>query len=606
MARVYPIRRMPRGFGAFDYDIPQDMTIARGDMVAIPFRASLVYGIVHEVLPATKSSYARKPLGQRVEGISLTAQEMLFFESLAQDVAQSVSSVLDAALPTPPKRASTRFFVPPAQTLTLPKSEAPIIVEIAKRLTASSHAFVMSPDLRRSASVISAYADMNCGRVMTVITPTIQDAVSLASCLHHHRPLLLTGEETPASRYRLWREWREKKNGLLIGTRLALLHTHPDLATVFLVRSGHEQHKQTDRNPRYDARRLALQLFEQSRVSLFFLDAIPLTEDGKIFSRAEVMDLFEKPETHVLPLTSSSHEPHPLLAYQTVEIMERLIQEGKRLLCVYNKKGVSRQLLCQDCGYDFLCETCRRPRVPYEQTLRCPLCLGMRPMPMSCPSCKGTHLQPKGFGNRALEATLQKLFPHVSIARIDRETETPRMEATILLVTDYYLERFFDPFRPPSFGGVIKLDTDLWSSSPSFHATDEAMRSLEEWRGVARACRATFMAQTRHPETVEAWLSHPYQTHQKELAARQLFGHPPFQRWMRIDYRSDKHQNSEQALADLQKSLQRLAKDTRVFKRKNGAQTFLELCCPFSSTPSLLSFLATLPDAYIIDTNTLF
>jgi len=606
MARIYPIQRMPRTFGIFDYDVPEDMSVARGDMVSVPFRKAVICGVVKEVLPATKSSYARKPIQAKVEDLHLAEQEITFFEFLARDLAQSVPSVLDAALPTPPKRTSSRFFAPVAEALMIPKSEAPIIMEIAGRLGSASRAFVMSPDLRRSASIIAAYAGSQEKRVITVIAPTVQDATRLAAHLHHLSPLLLTGEETNASRYRLWRQWRAQTSGILIGTRLALLHTHPDLSTIFLVRSGHDQHKQSDRNPRYDARQIALQLAEQSHISLYFLDTIPLVDDLEIFSRADIIDLFEKPETRVIPLTRSQHQPHPLLAYQTSEMIEGALQQGKQILCVYNKKGVSRQLLCQDCGYDFLCDKCLRPCVPYEQTIRCPVCLSTRPMPMNCPSCKSIHLQPKGFGNRALVHALKSLFPSASVARVDSDEPSPDLQASLLLVTDYYLEHFFDAFHPPTLGCVVKLDTDLLLTSPSFRATEQTMRSLEDWRGVARACHATFVAQTRHPDMVEEWLSHPYRAHQKEQTFRKMFGHPPYQRWMKVEYRTVKDQDREQALLDLQKSLRRLDPAPQIFKRKKGTQSSLEVCCPLSLVPAVLSLFSTLPDAYIIDTNPVF
>ncbi|HBK33694.1 TPA: hypothetical protein DDZ06_01615 [Candidatus Uhrbacteria bacterium] len=606
VARIYPIQRMPRTFGIFDYDVPEGMSVTRGDVVMIPFRKTMICGVIAEIIQATKSSYARKPIRTKIENLHLSQNEIAFFEFLAHDLAQSVPSVLDAALPTPPKRISSRGLTLPSEPLLIPKSEAPIVMEIAKRLATTSQAFVMSPDLRRSASIIAAYAGSQTKRVITVIAPTIKDATLLASHLHHLSPLLLTGEETNASRYRLWSAWRAQTSGMLIGTRLALLHTHPDLSTIFLVRSGHEQHKQSHRNPRYDARQITLQFAKQSHISLYFLDTIPLVDDLEIFSRADVIDLFEKPETRIISLTRSPHQPHPLLAYQTSELMEEMLRQGKQILCVYNKKGMSRQLLCQDCGYDFLCDKCLRPCVPYEQTLHCPVCLSTRPIPMSCPSCKGVRLQPKGFGNRALVQVLKSLFPAATVTRVDSDEPSPAMNASLLLVTDYYLEHFFDAFHPPALGCVIKLDTDLLLTSPSFRATEQAMRSLEDWRGIARACKATFIAQTRHSELMEEWLSHPYRVHQKERSFRLMFGHPPFERWMKVEYKTAKDQNREQALLELQKSLRCLDPAPHIIKRKKGVQFYLEVCCPLSSVPSVLSIFSKLPDAYIIDTNPLF
>ena len=83
--------------------------------------------------------------------------------------------------------------------------------------------------------------------------------------------------------------------GVLIGTRLAALLPHPNLETIFLVRSSHSNHQQADQNPRYDSRRLA----ELSGANIVNLDVLPGLEDLSF----PVIDLFNKPETELVWLS---------------------------------------------------------------------------------------------------------------------------------------------------------------------------------------------------------------------------------------------------------------------------------------------------------------
>ena len=113
--------------------------------------------MVRQVKDKPPRGITLKEIGLVRNDIGIREEELSFFERLAHDLAQSISSVLYAALPTPPirpsrGRASDLAWLP----LPLPSSEAEHVLRIVQTLAARGQAFVQTPDLRRAAAVILA------------------------------------------------------------------------------------------------------------------------------------------------------------------------------------------------------------------------------------------------------------------------------------------------------------------------------------------------------------------------------------------------------------------------------------------------------------------
>ncbi|HBK34459.1 MAG: Primosomal protein N' [Candidatus Uhrbacteria bacterium GW2011_GWE2_40_58] len=606
IAQIYPLKRMPRSIGMFDYDVPEGMSLLRGSVVKIPFRNSVIVGIVGSINTTPSSPYKRKEILSKLQTFHLSNKELIFFEELAMNLAQSVSSLLYTSLPTIPKRENTGTIRKESgsNTLTVRSSESHALVEIIDNLQKRKKAFVLCPDLRRSAAVIAASLQEDPERVVNVITPTVHDAELLAQALAHLQPFVITGAERQSVRYQTWLAWRSQKKGVLIGTRICALLTHPHLNTVFLVRSSHPQHKQQDRNPRFDTRQTTQLLSKLFECKLFFLDVLPRVDDLSLFARADILHPFENPPTQVVSLTQERPTaPHPMIGYTTYQHMEKTLTSGKRVVCIYNKKGVSRRLRCQDCQESILCPSCHGSLVVYEQSIHCHRCGYAQVIPSSCPHCKGKNVLQKGFGNRSIAKVLQNFFPNKSLCIIDKEKTIPNLEADILLVTNFYLETHFSPFSPPALGLVVQLDADLALYEPSYRSIENTMLALEDCRGFARACQASVIFQTESPDLIESLLQHPYEAHLAEQEMRRLYHHPPFRRFIQISYRSDDLEKNLQKLKSLEQQIKKILPSVSFQIKNQENQLRLDIGVDFSEEKRILEIFAQLEDQYIIDTS---
>lgn len=505
-AEVYPLKRMPRRFRAFDYSVPDGLEARRGDFVSVPLRGFAVPGVVSRVKDLPPEGIATKPIA-RTLGASLSERELDAYEKMAADLAQSPSSLLRAVLPVPPKRERMADEgAVPAPTLRVRAEDAPDVAESARFVRDHPACFVRSPDLRHAAAVIATYRRA-CPGPVRIAAPNVRDARMLHAALGGS---VVTGEETNNARFAAWQAFRGTKDGLLVGTRLVSMLEHADGSTLFVVRSGHENHRQADRNPRYDARRAALQ-WARSGGKAAFLDALPRADDLHAFAGAVRCPPGEAPR--VIDMAARGAWVHPFVSPAALTAVQEATEAGERVLLAFNRKGMARAMVCRDCGWS----------VPLS---------GAEP-PRWCDSCHSSDVEARGFGTRSIAKAFQGAFPGISVA-VCEKGEAPQA-AGIVVATTHYLENAFDPFAPEPFALVADLDADAALADRSWRAMERALLVSARWAAVARAARCPFLLQTMRPEPFVRAFHDPVAAMAEELETRRAYGLEPFVRWITVD-----------------------------------------------------------------------
>jgi primosomal protein N' len=538
IAEVYPIARLPRRFGVFDYLIPDGMELRRGDTVRVPFRGFERLGIVANVKAEAAVAKVR-PIVAKVDGWRLAAEEVGMYETLAAELCQSVGAMLHASLPVAAKRGSPSAPRPSRGIpLTIPADEAASVGDTASKALGEPRAFVFASDLRRACAIVSRLLAGRNGATL-VLCPNSHDARLAAAALHTHKPIVLDGDETAGSRHAAYMAFRNDSKALLVTTRLGALFGHPKLERIFVLRSGHENHKQADRNPRYDARRVASMLADKYDAGLTFLDVSPRADDLfalKPFGSAPAT------ETTLVSLAEEvAGKSHKQISLTVESRVAEALEAEKRVLLAYNRKTAKYK-----------------------------------------------------FGNRAVAVTVENLFPGVKAEICDRDSAPPSRDAQVVVATSHYLENLFDPFRPDGFGLVVLLDADAPLIDAGFRATENAFRRLEEWRGVAHACRAPFLVQTKTPDLFRPYLADPVAAMRQELENRRAYGFPPFGRLIRLRVRGD----GERAFAAVVDELK--AAGIEVGREEPGKAFAI---VPEAKAAEGLAILCRAPDAVVIDSD---
>lgn len=116
-------------------------------------------------------------------------------------------------------------------------------------------------------------------------------------------------------------------------------------------------------------------------------------------------------------LVDMNHQPkHCTIAPPLLEAIGQRIARGEQSLIFLNRRGYAPVLACHDCGWKSECPHCSAYRVFHkiDRTLRCHHCGFTERVPRACPGCGNVDIAPLGKGTERLEEHLADLLAGVS------------------------------------------------------------------------------------------------------------------------------------------------------------------------------------------------
>ncbi len=389
---------------------------------------------------------------------------------------------------------------------------------------------------------------------------------------------------TPAQRLKGWLAAHSGQARLVLGTRMAVFASMPNLRLIVVDEEHDPSYKQQE-GARYSARDLAVYRARLETTAareatsagartcrVLLGSATPSLESWQatIVGRYQRLDMEERigagqPSgeavhlaNHGLPTVrrvDMNHQPRncviapPLLA----AIGER-VARGEQSMIFLNRRGYAPVLACHDCDWKSDCPHCSAYRVFHkiDRTLRCHHCGFTERVPRACPSCGNIDIAPVGRGTERLEEHLAELLAGVTrpdgepvrIARIDAdstrlkgalESQLARVHAgeVDLLVGTQMIAKGHD-FRHITLVAAVHTDSALFSSD--FRAPERLFSLLMQAAGRAgrdarHSAASEMWVQTFHPDhpLFEALKRHDYPAFAaQQLEERQAAGLAPF------------------------------------------------------------------------------
>jgi primosomal protein N' (replication factor Y) len=353
-----------------------------------------------------------------------------------------------------------------------------------------------------------------------------------------------------------WREWRRVREGrvrIVVGPRSALFAPLDDLGLI-VVDEEHDGAYKQEEAPRYHARDLALVLAQRLAVPALLCSATPSGEAFSLVERdlATRLDLTTRvaggtlPEVELVDLRGEPPEPgeqgHTLFSRRLRETVAETLERNEQVILLMQRRGWAPVLLCRDCGHRVECPSCSVSLVVHRRSgdLRCHYCGFHRTVPDHCSECSGDLLDAVGAGTEKVNHHLQRLFPGVRAAILDRDTVRRRSgleevlgafaagEAQVLVGTQMVAKGHH--FPRVTLTGVISADALL--GLPDFRAGERTFQLLTQVAGRAgRGDRpGRVIIQTYYPEhaavrhacqhDVDAFLA-------EEMVFRSAFHYPP-------------------------------------------------------------------------------
>ncbi len=514
MERIYeiaPIRALPRHRDRFDYLGPEKLI--PGLVLAIPFRGSRTLGVVLGEKQKSEIQLTRlSSLGPSIVHGQLTERQLSLAKWMAQEYHTSLGQVLKSFLLTTKELPST-----------LPNERDPSGPKKSK-LSFTEYLYVdqrnqlllatINKDLQQKRRVICLFPERS---VLESFFTTLPSQLKRSSVVIHGS---LPGPTHRAARQAI----RSGNAHLLIGTTSALFEPLPKGPWVLYVDDeSHPSYKQTDRQPHYHVRDLALRFFAQGADLHFYgqtpsLDLVSLLRANQGLWRRITGRI---PAIEIVSFAGSEHGS--LLGFQLDQALREALSRTQRAILYYNRRGGERSLHCADCSWIPRCLNCDTLLRSEHATLRCRLCGLTQPIPQSCPNCHSVRIQSLGHGVRRLAESVKRAFPSARVAIVEQGSK-PDDTADILIGTSVL---FRHNLRKVSLSAMISYESEFLSGE--WWSKEQANANIRRLAGLT-APSGKILVQTRILDILSSRiLTDVYNsTLRPELLDRQRFGYPPF------------------------------------------------------------------------------
>ncbi|MDE2091300.1 MAG: primosomal protein N' [Gammaproteobacteria bacterium] len=325
-----------------------------------------------------------------------------------------------------------------------------------------------------------------------------------------------------AERLTTWLAARDGRAQVVIGTRSAVFVPLKNPGVIVVDEEHDASFKQQD-GFRYSARDIAVVRAQRQAIPIVLGSATPSFES--------LHNVDQLRYVHVgLPERAGSAR-HPSM--RLLDIRSRPLDEGLsdvllesirwhlkadgQVLLFLNRRGYAPTVMCHACGQTLQCPRCdARLTLHSNRRLQCHHCGAEHPLPATCGNCGSSEFGHFGQGTERIERALERLFPDIGIARMDRDSTRRRgsLESLLdamhsgtsrILVGTQMLAKGHD-FPNVTLVGILDADQGLFGVD--FRASERMAQLIVQVSG--RAGRAErpgeVLIQTHHPD-------HPLLTH---------------------------------------------------------------------------------------------
>ncbi len=367
---------------------------------------------------------------------------------------------------------------------------------------------------------------------------------------------------------------------VILGARSAIFLPFSNLGLIIVDEEHEPSYKQQDPAPRYHARSAAIMMAHWYGAKVLLGTATPSIESyhnalsGK-YGLVEMKERFQGlqlPQITMIDLQRQYHrkEMYGHFADPLVDKIREELAKGKQVILFQNRRGYAPVLQCTKCGEAPKCPNCDVTMTYHKATnsLVCHYCGHSTRIPSKCPKCGG-EMRTQGFGTERLEEEIQGLFPEARVARMDLDSTRKKdayqtiidrfakHEVDILIGTQMVTKGLH--FNDVSLVAVLQADSLL--NTPDFRSYEQAFQMLEQVSGRAgrTGSQGEVMIQTFNPKNpvFEFLKAHDYEgLYQQQIAERELFKYPPYQRLIMLTLRHRDLSRLAAAASLLQQRLQ--------------------------------------------------
>ncbi|MDD5290040.1 MAG: primosomal protein N' [Patescibacteria group bacterium] len=555
IAEIIPAVRLPRNLNSFSYLVPAEMAgvLKVGMIVEVDFRGRKVDGLIIKIRKQKsenrnqkteireKNNFKLKPIKKIVFPTPLvTLAQIDLIRKIAKYYGVSEGVVCRSFLPALSKRL-LRMYESYEYTNRTTKTKKVKIV--------NSHLFWWQ-NLDERNTEYKKNINKTKGQIL-ILTPQIDFIEQLIKDLKldEKKVIRIHNGIKPKEFFENWLKILSGEPKIIIGTKMALTLSFSNLKTIIIDEEQDWNHKQSDINPRYDARMVAEWLASAHGAELVLASAAPRVETYYELLKSENRKQKSGDSTRSLgsPEYSGSlginlvnlqdektKGNYSLLSDSLKEKIEEILKTNKKIFLLHNRKGTSGFVSCADCGHVFLCPECQIS-LNYFQTqgrLKCGHCAHQEEVPPLCPKCSGPKITFKAKGVEDLALELKKIFPEINIlaAFKNEGKKTDFSKAQIIAGTEFALSKI----NWEEIGLAAIVNFDQLVNRPDLGAQKGAYDLLKYIQG---RLQGELIIQAHNLDNIilkSIKENRPEIFYENELENRKDLNYPPFCRLIKI------------------------------------------------------------------------
>jgi primosomal protein N' (replication factor Y) len=564
-----------------------DDSLERGDLVMVPVRNKVKYGIVVNA-DSRREVTGLKNVQELVERHFLPNRLLDLYLWMAAYYLSPLGEVLKLALPSKilKKYDYVERVLREGPTVKTPKPNQYQITAINRITEALRNgkfeAFLLygitgsgktEVYLRCVEQVIK-----NGGRALVLVPEISQTPLLFERFEERFRNEVVTIHSTLTDKERrqLWFAIKEGRYRVVIGPRSTIFIPVPDLKIIIVDEEHDQSYKEHTRMPHYNARDVAVARSKFENIVSVLGSATPQlesyhnTEIGKYI----LLDLKERIDARPLPkieIIDLKQETRPYISPRMEAEITQTLKNNEQVIVFLNRRGYAPSLMCPYCGYTAKCPFCKLPLVYHKAekdepaTLSCHVCSHKAQLRSKCPKCGRATLLYRGAGTQRIEELLKKILVKTDIKKEDLDSSVVRLDrdstrhkgrmheilksfeqgtAKILLGTQLVTKGF--DFQDVTLVGIVNADTIL--HLPDFRSGERTFQVLTQVAG--RSGRGVkpgrVLIQTYHTDqyaTIFSQLQDYNSFYRQELDMRKELDFPPFSRLIVIRLKGENEKN---------------------------------------------------------------
>ncbi|HET7729730.1 MAG TPA: primosomal protein N' [Usitatibacter sp.] len=502
----------------FDFRVPDDLAIARGSLVVVPFgrmrKVGAVVGLADTTdIPAGRIREIEAPVA---DVAPLGEAELDLFEFCAGYYQRPLGEVIAASLPPRLRQVNRRAIrLPEAPP---PAGELVRTVELTDAQAGAVDAVLQGADRfhpvllqgvtgsgKTEVYLHLIAATLARGRQALMLVPEIGLTPQFEAQVRQRFPgarlLAAHSHLNEGERATAWLSAQAGAAQVILGTRLAVLMPFRDLGLIIVDEEHDPSYKQQE-GLRYSARDVAVRRAQRLGIPVVLGSATPSLEsvsnarEGRyLLARLPARAASGAAMPVVRTVDTRADRPRDGLSHALVLALRARLERGEQSLVFVNRRGFAPVLHCRACEWHSSCTRCSANLVLHlrDRELRCHHCGHRERPPAKCPSCGSIDLAPIGHGTQRIEESLAAALPGARIARVDRDSTARRgsLQAVLdrvragevdVLVGTQMLAKGHD-YPMLTLVGVLDSDSALFSAD--FRASERLFAQLVQVSGRA-------------------------------------------------------------------------------------------------------------------------